>query len=233
MNWQFQRDSSPTPPSSCFPSFVPVVMPADRLHYLEIPTTVDRERLARQTQGNDDLPSAVGRAQRVPLPAASALLHKPHFAITFRNLREGSDSRGVHLADLFRPNSEPETLDGAADILRGLGGDRKELKFITNWPGYEPEPSTISTVSVNGGPLTRRELGKEIMYAYGRFFSKVVKEKIVPSQIEFYDIAPYQGEESTPCSSGVQLSQLHLVKLREPVPWGDDHWFAEIDIVRM
>ncbi|KAG6372207.1 hypothetical protein JVT61DRAFT_8000 [Boletus reticuloceps] len=190
-------------------------MPADRLHYLA------------------DLSSTVHRARRVPLPAAGALLHRPHFAIWFKNLRESSDSRGVHLADLFRPNSEPETLDGAADIvLRGLGGDRSELKFITNWPGYEPEPSTISTVSVNGGPLTRRELGKEIMYAYGRFFSKVVKEKTVPSQIGFYNIAPYQGQESTPCSLGVQLSQLHLVKLREPVP-GDDHWFAEIDIVRM
>lgn len=47
---------------------------------------------------------------------------------------------GIHLADLFRLPSEPETLDGAEDIvLSGIGGPRRELKLLIDvsefWTG--------------------------------------------------------------------------------------------------
>ncbi|KAN0092572.1 hypothetical protein V8E55_003356 [Tylopilus felleus] len=181
--------------------------------------------------GNWDPPSMGRPAQRVPVPGANVFLHRPHIAVWFMSLREGSASKGIHLADLFRLPSEPETLDGAEDIvLSGIGGPRRELKLLIDWPGYEPERTMISTVSADGGPLTRRTLARNIMIAYGNFFRKVAKERILPCRVGFYNIALHQGSDARSDSLGIQLWQLYLVKFREPVP-GDDHWVAEIDIV--
>lgn len=104
---------------------------------------------------NPILPSTRRPVLRVPLAGSTNLLQRPHVAVRFRNLREESRSRGTsnvllipdvckrsrtschcvgaNLSDLFRAASEPPTLDAEEDIvLYGVGGPRREVKFIIN-----------------------------------------------------------------------------------------------------
>ncbi|KAH0836448.1 hypothetical protein J3R83DRAFT_8054 [Lanmaoa asiatica] len=96
------------------------------------------------------------------------------------------------------------------------------------WPGYEPEQFTIRTVSNNGGPLTRFDLGHQLASAYFHFFRKVEEQKVLPQEVGFYNIALHQGPKARSDSLGVQLTQLHLIRIRSTI---SRNWVADVEIV--
>ena len=103
-------------------------MPVDR------PTTIDIELLAilievtvvysrqalRAPRGSTSLigdwepSSMVHPPQRVPVAGESVLLHRPHVIVKFRNLREGSPSKGTF--DVVRDARSVQTLKDVGSL---------------------------------------------------------------------------------------------------------------------
>ncbi|KAH0836444.1 hypothetical protein J3R83DRAFT_8049 [Lanmaoa asiatica] len=170
----------------------------------------------------------------VPVCGAGVTSDRRQVIVEFRNRDRGRPSKGMKervcevgfsLSDIFKMNID--LLEGANDIvLDGLEG--KDLTFMIMWPGYEPERFAIRTVSGNGGPMTRFHLGQQLVSAYSYFFGKVEEKKVLPKEVGFYNIALHQGLKARSDSLGVQLTQLHLIRIRSTI---SRNWVADIEIV--
>ncbi|KAG8212878.1 hypothetical protein J3R82DRAFT_11211 [Butyriboletus roseoflavus] len=118
-------------------------------------------------------------------------------------------------------------LEGAGDIVL-QGSKRVNMRLLISWPGYQAQFCMIHTAAAHGGHPSRFELGYKIAKAYADYFENVKEQCLPPSEVGFYNISLDQDSESRSDSSGVQLHQLHLVKLHGMI---GGTWVAEVDVV--
>ncbi|KAG6372209.1 hypothetical protein JVT61DRAFT_8002 [Boletus reticuloceps] len=164
-----------------------------------------------------------------PVPVAlyyvGPVLDRPQTTvIEFKDRDQSAPSKGIHLALLAGKSLDPARLQGARDIVLGEL-KRSGLELIIAWPGYRPVRFEARTVSADGGPLTRFDLGQQIVFAYALFFRKVEEERLISSMAD-YHIALYQGPRARTDTPGIQFMQLHLVRIRKT-----RCWVADIEIV--